>query len=124
MPHGGGTIPFLTYRLQQLDHKRPDKLIGGTVESTLRTLYYDVAEVCAPAPLRALMAIADPSRILFGSDFPFSRHRTPTQDVRSTIAGFEAFDGWDTAVRRGIERDNALKLFPRLAQAIARRGSG
>ena len=41
------------------------------------------------------MEIADPTRILFGSDFPFSRHRSPVQDLKSTIAGFEAFDGWD-----------------------------
>jgi predicted TIM-barrel fold metal-dependent hydrolase len=121
MPHGGGTIPFLTYRLRQMDHKRPDKLVGGTVEGTLRRLYYDVAEVCAPAPLKALMAVADPSRILFGSDYPFSRHKNPGQDVRDLIAAFEAFDGFDAATRRGIERDNALKLLPRLAQAIAKK---
>jgi predicted TIM-barrel fold metal-dependent hydrolase len=122
MPHGGGTIPFLVYRLRQMDHKRPDRLIGGTVANTLRSLWYDVAEICAPAPLAALMAVADPSRILFGSDFPFSRHKSPAQDVRDLIAAFEAFDGFDAATRRGIERDNALKLLPRLAQAIAKRG--
>jgi predicted TIM-barrel fold metal-dependent hydrolase len=122
MPHGGGTIPFLAYRLSQMDHKRSDQLIGGTVENTLRMLYYDVAEICAPAPLKALMAVADPKRILFGSDYPFSRHRTPAQDVRDLIAGFEAFDGWSAIERRAIERDNALPLFPRLAQALAKAG--
>ncbi len=122
MPHGGGTIPFLTYRLRQMDRKRADKLIGGTIENTLRTLYYDVAEICAPAPLDALMAVADPSRILFGSDFPFSRHNNdPVRDVSDHVAAFEAYDGWNATTRRGIERDNALKLFPRLAQEIARR---
>lgn len=122
MPHGGGTIPFLTYRLSQMDHKRPDRLIGGTVASTLRSLYFDVAEICAPAPLEALMAVADPSHVLFGSDYPFSRHRTPAQDVCDLIAGFEAFDGWNAGERRSIERDNALPLFPRLAQALAKAG--
>ena len=68
-----------------------------------------------------LMEIADPSRVLFGSDYPFSRHTNPEQDVRDTIKGFEAFDGWDAATRRGIEHDNALKLLPRLAQAIAKK---
>jgi 6-methylsalicylate decarboxylase len=119
MPHGAGTVPFLAYRLRQMDHKRADKLIGGTVAATLRTLYYDVAEICAPAPLRALMEIADPDRILFGSDFPFSRHRNPVQDVKDTIAAFEAFGGWDATTRRGIESGNALALLPRLAKAVA-----
>jgi predicted TIM-barrel fold metal-dependent hydrolase len=64
------------------------------------------------------MESADPSRIVFGSDYPFSRHRNPAQDVRDTVAGFRAFDGWDAATRRAVERENALKLFPRLAAAI------
>jgi predicted TIM-barrel fold metal-dependent hydrolase len=120
MPHGGGTVPFLAFRMRQVNFKRPDKLIGGTIEATLRTLYYDVAEICAPASLRALLEIADPSRILFGSDFPFSRHKTPVQDVHDLIVGYEAFDGLDTATRRGIEHDNALALLPRLARDIAK----
>jgi predicted TIM-barrel fold metal-dependent hydrolase len=122
MPHGAGTIPFLVYRLSAMD-KKPnvrERLPGGSVASALRTLYYDVAEIVAPAPLECLMEIADPSRVLFGSDFPFSRHRNPVQDVKDTIAGLAAFDGWDDATRRGVEHDNALKLFPRLAQAITR----
>jgi predicted TIM-barrel fold metal-dependent hydrolase len=122
MPHGGGTIPFLTFRLSQMDYKRPEKLVGGTVANTLHGLYYDVAEICAPAPLAALLKVADPSRILFGSDYPFSRHKSPAQDVQDLIAGFETFDGFDAATRRGIERDNAMKLLPRLAQAIAKAG--
>jgi predicted TIM-barrel fold metal-dependent hydrolase len=121
MPHGGGTIPFLLYRLGAMDVKPKiaANLPGGTVASALRGLYYDVAEINAGAPLKCLMEIADPSKVLFGSDFPFSRHRDPVQDVRDTIAGFRAFDGWDAATRRGIEHDNALRLFPRLAKAIA-----
>ena len=122
MPHGGGTIPFLIYRMSVMDKnpKLREGLPGGSVASALRGLYYDVAEICAPGPLKCLMEIADPTHLMFGSDFPFSRHRTPAQDVKTLIAGFEAFDGWDAATRRGIERDNALRLFPRLAQAVAR----
>ena len=93
---------------------------GGNLAGALRHLYYDVAEINAPGPLKCLMEIANPSHVMFGSDFPFSRHRNPAQDVADTIAGFRAFDGWDAATRRGIEYDNALTLFPRLAQAIAR----
>ena len=124
MPHGGGTIPFLAYRINAMD-RRPqvqERLPGGSVASALRRLYFDVAEICAPGPLKCLMEIADPSRILFGSDYPFSRHRTPAQDLRDAVAAFSGFDGWDAATRRGIARENALKLFPRLA-AIARAGA-
>jgi predicted TIM-barrel fold metal-dependent hydrolase len=118
MPHGGGTVPFLLYRMSAMNnHPRvAEKLAGGTVADTLRRLYYDVAEICAPAPLKCLMEITEPSHILFGSDFPFSRHRTPAKDVESMITAFEAFGDWDASTRRGIESGNALKLFPRLAK--------
>ena len=124
MPHGGGTVPFLIYRMGAMNN-RPQvnkQLVGGTVANTLRRLYYDVAEICAPAPLKSLLEIAEPSHILFGSDFPFSRHVTPVKDVESTIAGFEAFGDWDVATRQGIESRNALGLFPRLAKCLDLKG--
>jgi predicted TIM-barrel fold metal-dependent hydrolase len=86
----------------------------------LRHLYYDVAEIVSPAPLKALTATADSSHILFGSDFPFSRHRSPAQDALDMIAAFDAFGDWDAATRRAIEYGNAARLFPRLAAAIER----
>ena len=122
MPHGAGTVPFLAYRLSAVD-KKPNiraHLPDGSVASALSGLYYDVAEIASPAPLKCLMATTESSHALFGSDFPFSRHRTPAQDVRDMISGFDAFDGWDAPARRAIEYDNAAKLFPRLAQAIER----
>ena len=60
------------------------------------------------------METADASHILFGSDYPFSRHRNPAQDVRDMMGCFKAFDGWDASTRRDIEYNNAAKLFPRL----------
>jgi 6-methylsalicylate decarboxylase len=120
MPHGGGTVPFLIYRMSAMNN-RPyvaEKLEGGTVANTLRRLYYDVAEICAPAPLKCLMEIAEPSHILFGSDFPFSRHLAPAKDVESSITALEAFEDWDASTRHGIESKNALRLFPRLAKQL------
>ena len=121
LPHGGGTIPFLVYRMSAMNNrpKVVENLPDGSVAGALRRMYYDVAEVCSPGPLKCLMELADPGRVVFGSDFPFSRHRDPAQDVRSVISAFEAFDGWNNAVRHGIESDNALKLFPRFAHKIA-----
>lgn len=126
MPHGGGTVPFLMYRMSAMNY-RPrvaEKLEGGTVANTLRRLYYDVAEICAPGSLKCLMEIAEPSHILFGSDFPFSRHIAPGKDVESAISAFEAFGDWDASTRRGIENKNALGLFPRLAKRLSHLSAG
>ena len=85
MPHGGGTIPFLVYRMSAMDDnpRVREGLPGGSVASALRGLHYDVAEICSPGPLKCLMEMADPSRLTFGSDFPFTRHRTPAQDAKT-----------------------------------------
>jgi 6-methylsalicylate decarboxylase len=122
MPHGGGTIPFLIYRMSAMNNKpnAVERLPGGTVASALGSLYYDVAEICSPGPLKCLMELTEPSHILFGSDFPFSRHRNPADDVKAVIEGFEAFDGWTPQVRREVESENALRLFPRFGKVLLR----
>jgi 6-methylsalicylate decarboxylase len=124
MPHGGGTVPFLAYRMGAMNHrpKLRERFPGGDLAGAFRNLYYDVAAMTHPAPIKALMEIADPSRVMFGSDYPFSRHVNPVWDAEDTVRGFAAYDGWDAATRRAIAYDNALALFPRLKQAIARAG--
>lgn len=122
MPHGGGTVPFLAYRIGAMNHrpKVREHLPEGSIAGALRNLYYDVAAMTHPALIKALMEIADPLHIMFGSDYPFSRHVNPAWDLEDTIRSFSEFDGWDAVTRRAIEWDNALKLFPRLAAAISK----
>jgi predicted TIM-barrel fold metal-dependent hydrolase len=78
----------------------------------LKGLYYDIAQATHPAPMRALMEVADPSRVMFGTDFPFARN---VGVIEQSIAAVNAFGGFDAALRKKVERDNALALFPRLA---------
>ena len=83
---------------------------GNAYASALRTLY-DVAEIVSPAPLKCLMETADASHILFGSDYPFSRHRNPAQDVRDMMGCFKAFDGWDASTRRDMNTTMPRSYF-------------
>jgi predicted TIM-barrel fold metal-dependent hydrolase len=105
--HAGGTVPFLTHRISGMEHTSnvPD------VVGTLRSLYYDVASAMAPYALRSLQELADPTHIVWGSDLPFIRG----QRLRDEVDEWEAYDGFDAATRAGVERENALRLFPRLA---------
>ncbi|HEY7067849.1 MAG TPA: amidohydrolase family protein [Chloroflexota bacterium] len=105
--HGGSTIPYLAGRISGLEQsaKVPD-VIG-----TLRALYYDVASAMTPYALPSLQALADPAHILWGSDLPF----VSGAKLAHEIAEWEEYQGFDAATRRAIERDNALRLFPRLA---------
>ena len=89
-----------------------DKVPKG-VRTYLRRLYYDVAQSIDPPALSALMAIADPAHVMFGTDYPFARN--PEAVVRDTIAGVNTFEGFDDSLRAHVDRDNALSLFPRFA---------
>lgn len=120
MPHGGGMMPFLLYRICRFDGmpQYADKVPQG-VRSYIKRLYYDVAQSIDPPALNGLMAIADPDRVLFGTDYPFAQD--PALVLKETIAGVTDYNGFDAALRRKIEWDNAVALFPKLA---ARAGLG
>jgi hypothetical protein len=49
MPHGGGTVPFLIYRMSAMNNnpRVAAKLPGGSVASALRLLHYDSGMQCA-----------------------------------------------------------------------------
>jgi predicted TIM-barrel fold metal-dependent hydrolase len=74
-------------------------------------LYYDTALSASPYALRSLQELVNPSQILFGTDYPFA----PDIITDMTISGLDTFDGFDDKNLRGINRENALTLFPRFA---------
>jgi predicted TIM-barrel fold metal-dependent hydrolase len=55
--------------------------------------------------------VTTPDHILFGTDWPAAPEATV---VRNT-ANLTAFDGFTENDLRGVERGNALALFPRFA---------
>jgi predicted TIM-barrel fold metal-dependent hydrolase len=83
------------------------------VAAYLRRLHYDVAPSAAPLSFRALLEIADPSRILFGTDYPFARNAEKV--LKDSIEALARFDGFNDTLRRKIAFGNARTLFPRFA---------
>ena len=116
MPHMAGVTPFLLFRLSGLDDdpKICERSPDG-VAAYLRRLYYDVAQSPSPLALRALLEIADPSRILFGTDYPSARNVEKV--MRDTIEAVRSFDGFDDETRRNVMARNAERLLPRFARA-------
>jgi len=66
-----------------------------------------------PELLGALLQIADPARLHYGSDRPF----TPIEGCAHLPAALEAASGPGAALSADILRGNALALFPRLQDA-------
>ena len=106
--HGGGALPMLAGRVAGLAKNRPELAarVPNGVMAEFRKLYYDVVGVSARGAFAALKEIADPSRLLFGTDYPFwSPHET--------VAGLAGL-GLPPADLASIERGNALALLPSL----------
>jgi predicted TIM-barrel fold metal-dependent hydrolase len=106
--HGGGTMPFLYERYIRMPQLNPNVQanVPHGVDYELKKFYYDVAQVAHPAALASLTKVAQSSHILFGTDFPY---RTSADHVKG-VTGFFT----DEAERRGVLRDNALAILPRL----------
>jgi 6-methylsalicylate decarboxylase len=110
--HGGGPLPMLLSRLNGLGRPAPGGAVSRDADIHLRRPYYDTAQAVGPAALAAVLAFADPSRILFGSDRPFA----PAQPQADALG-----DTLDHGLLRAVEWDNALALIPRLARAQSKK---
>ena len=106
--HAGGTMPYLIERFIN-EAKRPQsaKHVPNGVLHELTRFYYDIAQTANPVPMAAFRKLIPVSRTLFGTDYPYGigclGHVMALADC-----------GYSPAERSQIERDNALKLLPRL----------
>ncbi len=106
--HAGGTVPFLAERIARLGARPGFKeAVPNGVLPELERLYYDTALSANWLAFRSLLELVTPDKVLFGSDYPFAPEATMTATVRGLIEL-----GLDSDVLQGIERDNALALFP------------
>lgn len=120
LSHAGGTVPFLAWRWSLLDYHPvlgPDLATRAPAGflTYLSRFHYDTALSANPFALRSLCELVGPSQILFGSDYPFA----PELVTQVSIDGLAAFDRFDEAALRLIERDNALALLPSLRVRLA-----
>lgn len=121
LAHAGGFVPYIAYRilLTQLSvAKKTTQLLAIADQkhqvpkllAPLRQFYYDIALSSTPATIPSLLEVADPTHVLYGSDFPFAP---------PIAVGFMAKQYQRTPLEPGVRRDidyaNAGTLFPRLA---------
>ncbi|MFA7679743.1 MAG: amidohydrolase family protein [Pigmentiphaga sp.] len=130
LSHAGGTLPYAAWRIADIawrqladpEHggKYPTQLVQAeqetismdTVLSRLKHFWYDTALSPGAQTLGALTAVADPQRILFGSDWPYA----PETMTADSISSLNAEGLLSNEALSSIERGNALQLFPRLSR--------
>ena len=108
--HGGGAAPFLAQRIAMMEGHRGAKNVTNVIPQ-LRSLRYEIASATSRFALRSLQELADPEHILWGSDLPF----VYGERLKAEVEHWEHYDGFDAGARAAIEKENALRLFPRLA---------
>jgi predicted TIM-barrel fold metal-dependent hydrolase len=120
--HAGGTIPYLATRFSIVDEMNviPGGEERGTAADTLRRLYWDTALSWRPPVLRMLRSVVGMGQVLFGSDYPYLR-RDLAVACRHEV---ETSTELDREESRTVLADNALKLFPRLAERARNNAAG
>jgi predicted TIM-barrel fold metal-dependent hydrolase len=102
--HGGGAVPFLTFRFQRMaggDAALMKDNPGGAI-ALIQKLYVDTAQAWNQYSLPSLAKLMPPEHIVFGSDFPAA-------SPLDTTKGLRAFFPDDTLAR--ITRGNALSIL-------------
>lgn len=115
LAHCGGVLPMLGWRIGEhtvMGRGPQDADIDPAhVAEVLRGLYYETALAGSRNSLLPTLEVTTPDHILFGTDWPAA----PEPTVVRNIANLTGFDGFAGDELRGVERDNALTLFPRFA---------
>jgi predicted TIM-barrel fold metal-dependent hydrolase len=103
--HAGGTLPYLTSRMEQVAKARKAEFPNGAVP-VFQRFFYEVAQGNTPAMLDGLLRMVPVSQVMFGSDFPY-------RDATEAVDGLKNYK-FSEADLRAIDYENAQRIMPRL----------
>ena len=113
LAHCGGALPTLAWRIGEhtaMGRGPHDADIDAThVAEVLRGLYYETSLAGSRNSLLPTLEVTTADHILFGTDWPAAPEVTGVHNIDNLTS----FDGFTPDELRGVERDNALRLFPR-----------
>ncbi|TPQ21637.1 amidohydrolase family protein [Streptomyces sporangiiformans] len=113
LPHGGGFLPYIAARLELFGGHLTPEIEPGRVRDYLHRFYFDTAGPMSPSATPTLLATVDPSRILFGTDWP----PTPGHVIADiTTSALDNDPVISDQQLQGINRENAMRLMPELAR--------
>lgn len=111
LSHAGGALPYLSQRLAGAVTMNPAiaEKVGDPL-AAINAFWFDTALSFSKPAIAALTAVADPVRILFGTDFPMA----PPFAIQMTSGGL-ANAPMDEGLRAAIGRGNAATMLGRAA---------
>ena len=108
--HAGGTAPFLAGRIDRASRnatEREQRMPNGATHE-MKRFYYDTAGAANTGAMASLLKLVTTAQVMFGTDFPPGG---TSLDVVKSLAQL----GFSEAELRAIDRDNAVRLLPRLS---------
>jgi 6-methylsalicylate decarboxylase len=105
--HAGGSMPFLAGRIGGAARNFKEQLPNGLI-AELKKFNYDLAGAANEGAVASLQKLVSSDKILFGTDFPPGGQMLETAQ---TIRALKMFSESDLKL---IERDNVVRLLPRL----------
>jgi predicted TIM-barrel fold metal-dependent hydrolase len=112
LSHAGGFLPYAASRIEVAAELLAN-VDPHTVRDSIRRFYYDLA-LSVPAALPSLLAAADSSHILYGTDWS----GVPASVVEQATRVFDEHRLIDDRTGQAINRGNALELLPGLAARL------
>lgn len=104
VPHAGAYLPIICDRIAPM----AEMLAPGRdldVEASLKRLYFDLAGTVVPKQLANILGLAEPTHLLYASDFPF----TPLALAKDLGKKLET--ALPDNLRGAVSRDNACALL-------------
>ena len=100
-------MPFLAGRIDGTAGNFKAQMPNGLI-SELKKFYYDLADATNVNTVTSLQKLVNADKILFNTDFP---PNDTNQAMAQSVRELRMFSEADL---RAIERDNAVRLVPRL----------
>ena len=107
LSHAGGFLPYVVQRFIACAGTLPGAADADTMMQAFRRFYLDTALSSSPTTIPSLKAFADPSHIVFGTDFPY----VPGGVQEQFTSMLEASTVLTPAEHEAIEHRNAAALF-------------
>lgn len=111
--HCGATFPSVLERIAECSGfliEGGNQISGEEIRMLLQgRLYFDLAGVPFPDQVHGLLRIVDSSRLLYGSDYPFTRAPLVEVLTKSVDEGLE--NNFGPPVKHRVLLDNAKKLL-------------
>jgi 6-methylsalicylate decarboxylase len=104
--HSGGTLPFLTGRFIRLAEEQKLAHLPDGPMPAFRKFHYELAQGNTAGQIAALLKMVPVSQVMYGTDYPFR----DGAEVNRGIADW----GFTSDELGAIERENALRLLPRI----------